>query len=95
MPKIIRNFGMNNAGASTRLLSASQHRTAFFLSAHAAETYFIAFGDAAVLNSGIGIQPLSQGVWIRKEDVGELIEGQINFIATGAGTFGVAEVVGQ
>lgn len=81
------------AAASGVGLPDNPRRVALLLGAHDAQNYHVAFGEVAVMSSGIGIPQRTDTLILTADLIGETITKEVRFIANVPIDVPVVEVV--
>lgn len=89
-----KNYSASADGTSRVALPPNQNRVAIILSSHATERYSIAFGEPAILDTGLTMQPLTEPVILSAGILGSALADEIRIVASGAANIGIVEVGG-
>lgn len=86
--RIVRQFQFTGNAVSTKILGLNKHRVALFFPTDGTllSGCFISFGEPAADLTGFGYAGTGSGLWIRKEDIGDMITAEV-FSFSNAGAF--------
>jgi len=84
-----------SSAASTVVIGPSATRSRIQFFPHPTLAYSVGFGEPAVVNKGVTVQPLGHPVVLSYDDLGEQIHSSVAIISTGAITVGVLETLGD
>lgn len=86
MAKTFNPFSVTIGVASGQIIGADNRRKVIVLCSHATARYSVNLQNAAVLDAGITIQPLSPPVVLTHDVYGDQIQSVVNAIAATAAT---------
>lgn len=86
-------FGKGTTAATDSvILGGNAWRTAIIFFPNGTSTYFVAFGEAAVSNSGIAVLSTGHPVRVSVEEYGDVVKSDVHVIAAGADNAPLVEI---
>lgn len=90
-----KSVGVTVGAASSRALPNNPNRSKLWVSSPSAGTVSLAFGETAVLNTGLTLKDTDHGQWLTYEELGERIHDSVFIIGSGAATVGMVDTDGD